>query len=207
MNVFLHEYFRMMEPGDKRNVNTVEAGGVQGINAVNSSFNNTTVNIGQPEQRINMSQTVAKYKTWVIEEKENSQLRGKLAQLNVNGEICHIERKLKRNGKEFSEKELLKNMPRSKTSLVTGPAGSGKSILATRITVAWAESVESIYDLVLFLSSMDNLPLHKLLWGEYARLIGKDSERIYQELLEIKDFKILVIIDGLGNKQYFVLSG
>ena len=192
-----------MEPGNQRNVNQVEAGGVQGINAVNSTFHGLTVNIGQPEQRINMSQAVAKYKTWVLEEKENSQLRRKLAQVNVNGEICHIERKLKGNAEEFSGDELMEHIAQSKTSLVTGPAGSGKSILAARITMAWAESVESIYDLVLFLSSlhkMDNLPLHKLLWGEYASLIGEDSERIYRELLEIKDIKILVIIDGLGNK-------
>ena len=190
------------------NVNLVGAGAVQGVNAINSTIHGLSVNINQQnEQQTDLSQILAPYMKWILDEEENTQLRRKLKQLNVNGELCYIERKLKGNGEVFSAEELLKNIPRSKTSLVTGPAGSGKSILATRITVAWAESVESIYDLVLFLSSMDNLPLHKLLWGEYARLIGKDSERIYQELLEIKDFKILVIIDGLGNKQYFVLSG
>ena len=191
-----------MEPGNQRNVNQVEAGGVQGINAFNSTFHGLTVNIGQPEQRINMSQTVAKYKTWVLEEKENSQLRRKLAQLNVNGELCHIERKLKGNGKEISAEELLKHISQSKTSLVTGPAGSGKSILAARITVAWAESKNPSYDLVVFLSSLqerDNLPLHIQIWGEYAGHIEEDSAKwIYQEIKNMKD-KVLIIIDGLGK--------
>ena len=192
----------MMEPGDQRNVNTVEAGGVQGINAVNSNFNNTTVYINQHhEQRTNMSQIRAKYKTWLRDEKENTQLRRKLEQLNVNGELCHIERKLKGNGREISAEELLRHIPQSKTSLVTGPAGSGKSILAASITIAWAESDESSYDIVLFLSSLhstNNLPLHQIIWGEYASHIREqDSPRIYQELLERK-VKILVIIDGLG---------
>ena len=191
-----------MEPGNQRNVNQVEAGGVQGINAVNSTFHGLTVNIGQPEQRINMSQTVAKYKTWVLEEKENSQLRRKLAQLNVNGELCHIERKLKGNEGEFSAEELLKRIPRSKTSLVTGPAGSGKSILAARTTVAWAESKNPSYDLVVFISSLQeraNMPLHIQIWGEYAGHIPEDSaKKIYQEILNMKD-KVLVIIDGMGK--------
>ena len=191
-----------MEHGNQRNVNQVEAGGVQGINAVNSTFHGLTVNIGQPEQRINMSQTVAKYKTWVLEEKENSQLRRKLAQLNVNGELCHIERKLKGNGKEISAEELLKHISQSKTSLVTGPAGSGKSILAARTTVAWAESKNPSYDLVVLLSSLQeraNMPLHIQIWGEYAGHIQEDSaKRIYQEILNMKD-KVLVIIDGMGK--------
>ena len=154
----------MKEPGDQVNVNKVEAGGVQGGNFVNTTLNNVQFNIGQPEKQINILKTVAQYRKWVLEEKENSQLRRKLEQLNFNGEICHIERKLKGDGKKFSADELLKQISQSKTSLVTGPAGSGKSILAARTIVAWAESVESIFDVVLILNSlqkMNNLSLHK----------------------------------------------
>ena len=88
----------------------------------------------------------------------------------------------------------------SRTSLVSGPSGSGKSTLAVNITVEWAESDDDTYDLVLFLSSLhkkEKLPLHKLLWGEYASRMRKDTEEIYQEILE-RQGKILVIIDGLG---------
>ena len=46
---------------------------------------------------------------------------------------------------------------------------------------------------------MDKLPLHRQLWGEYAGHIReKDSLKIYEKLLEMKD-KILIILDGIGN--------
>ena len=184
------------------NVNLVGAGAVQGVNAINSTIHGLSVNINQQnEQQTDLSQILAPYMKWILDEEENTQLRRKLKQLNVNGELCYIERKLKGNGEVFSAEELLKNIPRSKTSLVTGPAGSGKSILATRTTVAWAESKNTSYDLVVFLSSLqerDNLPLHIQIWGEYAGLIGTDTERIYQELLKMND-KVLFIIDGLGK--------
>ena len=70
--------------------------------------------------------------------------------------------------------------------------------------VEGAEINDFLVDVVLFLSSLHkkaHLPLHKLLWGEFAGGIGKDTEEIYQELLQGKG-KILVIIDGLGNKDY-----
>ena len=86
---------------------------------------------------------------------------------------------------------------------MTGSAGSGKSTLGANLTLNWAESKVASYDAVFFLSSLHkkvNLPLLKLLWGEYAGNIGNDSVEIYQELLKRKE-KILVIIDGLGNKE------
>ena len=190
-----------MDHQNNLNVNEgVQLGAYFNSTVTNPTYNYNVTN-APPQQQSDLSQILAPYKKWILDEEENSQLRRKLKQLNVNGELCYIERKLKGNGEVFSAEELLKSIPRSKTSLVTGPAGSGKSILAARITVAWAESLESIYDVVLFLSAlhtMDNLPPHKMIWGEYASLIGKDSERIYQELLEMKNIKILVIIDGLG---------
>ena len=116
--------------------------------------------------------------------------------------LCHIERKLKGNGKEISAEELLKHISQSKTSLVTGPAGSGKSILAARTTVAWVKSKNPNYDVVVFLSSLQeraNLPLHIQIWGEYAGHIQEESaKRIYQEIKNMKD-KVLIIIDGLGK--------
>ena len=173
--------------GDQRNVNLVGAGAVQGVSAFNSTIHGPTVNINQQnEQHKDLSQILAPYKKWILDEEENSQLRRKLKQLNVNGELCYIERKLKGNGEEFSAEELLKRIPRSKTSLVTGPAGSGKSILAARTTVAWAESKNSSYDVVVFLSSLQeraDMPPHIQIWGEYAGHIQEDSaNRIYQEI-------------------------
>ena len=102
----------------------------------------------------------------------------------------------------MSADELLNSIPRGQTSLVSGPAGSGKSTLAATTILEWAKSDVSSYDTVLFLSSLQKesmSPLHKLLWGEYAGRIGKDSEEIYQDLLERKG-KVLVNIDGLGKK-------
>ena len=113
-------------------------------------------------------------------------------------------KKEKEKGKdsEFSQDEFLQNIPKSETSLVSGPAGSGKSTQAANMTVDWAKSDVSNFDVVLFLSSLHkkvNLPLTKLVWGEYASLIGENSKEIFQELLKMKE-KIFVIIDGLGKK-------
>ena len=190
--------------GDQRNVNLVGAGAVQGVNAINSTIHGLSVNINQQnEQQTDLSQILAPYMKWILDEEENTQLRRKLKQLNFNGELCFIERKLKGNdGRKFSAEELLNKIPRSKTSLVTGPAGSGKSILAARTTVAWAESKNPRYNLVVFLSSLQeraNMPLHIQIWGEYAGHIQEESaKRIYQEILNMKD-KVLIIIDGLGK--------
>lgn len=139
-----------------------------------------------------------------LSETENTTLRTKLDQLQVGSKKYLLQRKFSKKGSEsITNSELLRNIPRSKTSLVSGPSGSGKSTLAANITVDWAESEDASYEVVLFLSSLHkkvNLPLHKLLWGEFAGGIGKDTEEIYQELLERKG-KILVIIDGLGMNQ------
>ena len=190
-----------MDPQNNLNVNEgVQLGAYFNSTVTNPTYNYNITN-APPEQQTDLSQILAPYKKWILDEEENSQLRRKLKQLNVNGELCHIERKLKENEGEFSAEELLKRIPRSKTSLVTGPAGSGKSILAARTTVAWAESKNPSYDVVVFLSSLqerDNLPLHRQIWGEYAGLIGTETERIFQELLNMKD-KVLFIIDGLGR--------
>ena len=181
-------------------VNKVEAGGAQGGNFVNSTVNNPTFNIGQSDTQINISRILAQYKRWVLAKKQNSQLSTKLQQLVINGAL--IKRTLSRKGETFSAGDLLDKIPQSETSLVTGPAGSGKSTLAASTTVAWAKSSESRFDLVLYLSSlhqMNNLPLHKQVWGEFAGHIrDQDSLMIYQKLLDMKD-KILFIIDGIGK--------
>ena len=184
------------------NVNTVEAGGVQGANFTGCTVKDNTFNInGQSDQSIDISKILTQYKNWA--EKGNSQMSKKLRQLTINGEHCHIKRTLIRNGGKFSADDLLNKIPLSETSLVTGPAGSGKSTLAASTMVAWAKSSESRFDLVLFLSSlhkMDKLPLHKQIWGEFAGHIKEqDSSKIYEKLLEMND-KILFIIDGIGNQ-------
>ena len=73
----------------------------------------------------------------------------------------------------------------------------------------WAESEEdNSYQGIIYLSSLNTTKsstLHKLVWGEFASRIGDDSKAIYRELLEMKG-KILVIIDGLGNKDSHNIS-
>ena len=73
----------------------------------------------------------------------------------------------------------------------------------------WAESEEdNSYYGIIYLSSLNTTKsssLHKLVWGEFASRIGDESKEIYRELLEMKG-KILVIIDGLGNKDLYNIS-
>ena len=190
-----------MSSGNHLNVNT----GTQGANIVNSKVDNLNVtqyNTCQPDPQIDISKTFCKYKNWICEEKEHLIVRKKLRQLDMNGKHCHIKRKLKGNEEQFPEDELLNRIPHGVTSLVTGPAGSGKSTLAASTMINWAESEESRFDLVLFISSlhkMGSLPIYKQLWGEYSNKIREnESLKIYEELVERKD-KVLVIIDGLGK--------
>ena len=195
--------FEIMSSGNTDNVNLNT--GTQLANLSNSTLQNSTLIINQPDHQIDISEILAKYKQWVREEKKHSLVRKKLNQLVINGEDCHIKRSLKANDGEFPEDELLNQIPHGVTSLVTGPAGSGKSTLAASTMINWAESEESRYDLVLYFSSLheiDDIPLHKQLWGEYSSDIGnKDTSKIYDKLIDIKD-KILVIIDGLGNNKH-----
>ena len=119
-----------------------------------------------------LSAVVRDYKQF-LNETENTTLRTKLDQIQVGSTNYFLQRKLSKKGNEsITSSELLRNIARSKTSLVSGPSGSGKSTLAANITVDWAESEDdSSYDVVLFLSSLNttkSLPLHKLVWGEFA---------------------------------------
>ena len=189
-----------MSSGNNYNDNT----GTQGANMVNCEVENlniTQYNIDRSHHQINIFEIFAKYKHWVREENEHTQMRRKLKQLVINGKHCYIKTKLKGKGMEFPADEILDKIPRSVTSLVTGPAGSGKSTLAATTIVNWAESEETSFDLVLFFSSLHKigkLPLHKQLWGEYSgKIREQDSSKIYEELNQ-KATKILVIIDGLG---------
>ena len=158
-----------------------------------------------------------------LSETENTTLRTKLDQLQVGSNKFFLQRKLRKEAStsittsevpgvsksqeniqpSLTISEFLQIISKSKTSLVSGPSGSGKSTLAANITVDWAESEDDgTYDLILCLSSLNttkSLTLHKLVWGEFAGRIGKDSMEIFEELMARKG-KILVIIDGLGNK-------
>ena len=73
----------------------------------------------------------------------------------------------------------------------------------------WAESEDDdSYYGIIYLSSLNttkSLTLNNLVWGEFASRIGDESKEIYRELLEMKG-KILVIIDGLGNKDFSNIS-
>ena len=160
-----------------------------------------------PSLDISRIMNMDRYKQWI--QAENSQVTRKLEQLVINKQHCHIRRTLSRNGEEFSADDLLNKIPLTKTSLVTGPAGSGKSTLAVSTTVSWAKSLESRFDLVIFLSSlhkMDKLPLHKQLWGEFSvHIKEQDLSKIYEELLEMNG-KILFIVDGIGEKNFNPLN-
>ena len=98
---------------------------------------------------------------------------------------------------------LLDTLPRSKTTLVSAPSGTGKSTLAALITEQWEKSEQSInqHQLVLFLSSLQMIQkeeLSKLVWGEFASRMRENSKLVYQELEQMKE-KILIVIDGLGK--------
>ena len=168
--------------------------------------------INQPTHRLEFStdskltSVVENYKRFITE--ENSTIRSKLDQLKVNGKACYVERKFRKEGYKNSSlttTELLASLPRSRTSLVSAPSGSGKSTVAANMTEQWAMSEDSSHDLVLYLSSLhttQRLELSKLVWGEFASRIGKDSNLIYQEL---EKMKILIVIDGVGNIQNHII--
>ena len=158
-----------------------------------------------------LEEKVAEYKNWIMEAENDSKLRSKLDQLKIEDRKCFVERKFRKEKKEKEENErkeeslmiseLLDTLPRSKTTLVSAPSGSGKSTLAASITEQWAESEQSVNQLVLFLSSLQttqSLELSKLVWGEFASRMRGDSKLVYQELEEMKE-RILIIIDGLGK--------
>ena len=176
--------------------------GTQGANIVKSRVDNLNINIGQPDPQIDITKTFAKYKNWVSEEKEHSLVWKKLKQLEINGKQYQIKRRLEGREGKFPEDELLNRVPRGVTSLVTSPAGSGNSTLTASTMINWAKLKKTRFDLVLYFSSLheiDDLPLHKQLWGEYCSDIEEDTAKICKKLIDIKH-KILVIIDGLGKK-------
>ena len=167
--------------------------------------------INQPTHRLESStdskltSLVKEYKKFITE--ENSTIRSKLDQLEVNGKACYVERKFRKEGDKNSSlttTELLTSLPRSRTSLVSAPSGSGKSTVAANMTEQWAKSTDSGYEVVLYLSSLHSTrmsELSKLVWGSFASRLREDSKLIYQELEHLKE-KILVIIDGLGKYDF-----
>ena len=185
-----------------KNINIIHDGGVQVGNFVNSQVSHSTFIIGQSDTFIDIKNVLAQYKNWILGE-DNSQISKIQEQLRVSNQYCQKRTLQTKNNQIFSSVDLLNKISNSKTSLVTGPAWSGKSTLAALTTVIWAKSTNSKFDLVLFLSPLhkiDEIPLHKQLWGEYAGYIREqDSSKIYEKLLEMKA-KLLFIIDGIGKK-------
>ena len=125
-----------------------------------------------------LSAVVSDYKQF-LSETENTTLRTKLDQLQVGSNKYFLERKFSKDESDrITSAQLLGDIPRSKTSLISGPSGSGKSTLAANITMNWAESEEdNIYQGVIYLSSLNTTKsstLHKLVWGEFASRIGDD---------------------------------
>ena len=156
-----------------------------------------------------LSAVVRDYKQF-LSETENTTLRTKLDQLQIGRSKYFVERKFSKDESDrITSAQLLGDIPKSKTSLISGPSGSGKSTIAANITMNWAESEEdNSYQGIIYLSSLNttkSLTLHKIVWGEFATRIGDESKEIYRELLEMKG-KILVIIDGLGNKDLYNIS-
>ena len=166
--------------------------------------------INQPTHRLEFStdskltSVVENYKRFITE--ENSTIRSKLDQLEVNGKACYVERKFRKEGYKNSSlttTELLASLPSPRTSLVSAPSGSGKSTVAANMIKQWAKSADSGYEIVLYLSSKHSTrmsELSKLVWGSFASRL-RSSNLIYQELEHLKE-KILVIIDGLGKYDF-----
>ena len=175
--------------------------------------------VGEEAREKLLEEKVAEYKNWITEVDNDSKLRSKLDQLKIGDRKCFVERKFKNDiGEEekgerderekednpsLTTSELLETLPRSKTTLVSAPSGTGKSTIAASITEQWAKSRLSINQLklVLFLSSLQTtqrLELSKLVWGEFASRMRENSKLVYQELERIQE-KILIVIDGLGN--------
>ena len=174
--------------------NIIKEGGVQGANIVKSTVINPIFNIAQSDSPIDINEILDEYKRWIL-----SKIR---EQIIFKDEHCYIRSILSGNEQKISADDLLNKIPQSRTSLVKGPSKSEKSKLAATITVIWAMSEESRFDLVLFISplfKMDKIPLHKQVWGEFAGHIREqDSMKIYEKLQQMKD-KILFIIDGIGR--------
>ena len=191
------------QSGNQSHVVNVQGNLTGHFNAANIGDGNIFNIYGdKPGEQKKLSDVVRNYKHFLTKA-ENTTLRTKLDQLQVGSNKYFLQRKLKKEGNEIiSSSELLRNIPRSTTSLVSGPSGSGKSTLAANFAMDWAESEEdSSYEVVLYLSSLNttkSLTLHKLVWGEFSGRKEKVSKKIYRELLKRKE-KILVIIDGLGN--------
>ena len=187
-----------------------EHAGILNSGAVSSNCNCNCNIINQPTHRLESStdskltSLVKEYKKFITE--ENSTIRSKLDQLEVNGKTCYVERKFRKEGYKNSSlttTELLASLPRSRTSLVSAPSGSGKSTVAANMIKQWAKSADSGYEIVLYLSSKHSTrmsELSKLVWGSFASRL-RSSNLIYQELEHLKE-KILVIIDGLGKYDF-----
>ena len=128
--------------------------------------------IHHPPRKKKLSAVVRDYKQF-LSETENTTLRTKLDQLQVGRSKHFLERKFSKDGKKsITSAQLLGNIPRSKTSMVSEPSGSGKSTLAANITVNWAESEEdNSYQGVIYLSPLNTMKsstLYNLVWGEFA---------------------------------------
>ena len=188
-----------------------EHAGILNSGAVSSNCNCNCNIINQPTHRLESStdskltSLVKEYKKFITE--ENSTIRNKLNQLQVNGKTCYVERKYRSiEGDENSSlttTELLASLPSPRTSLVSAPSGSGKSTVAANMIKQWAKSADSGYEIVLYLSSKHSTrmsELSKLVWGSFASRL-RSSNLIYQELEHLKE-KILVIIDGLGKYDF-----
>ena len=174
------------------------------VNAtVNLNISDNKKLITQEDKDRMFQDQVKLYRNQILNTDNNTSLRTKLDQLNISGRKCHVKRTFATKGEKskLTSDEFLKNLPRSKTSLVSAPSGSGKSTIAASITEQWAKSEDSSYDLVLFLSSLHTAKesaLQRMVWGEYTSTMREESKFIYQEMEERKG-KILIIIDGLGN--------
>ena len=97
------------------------------------------------DQEETLETVMKEYKKFVTED-QNSTLRMKIEQLKLDGKMCFIERKFRKEniGGSLTTSELLDTLPRSKTTLVSAPLGTGKSTLAASITEKWAKSDKSI---------------------------------------------------------------
>ena len=90
---------------------------------------------------------------------------------------------------------LLKDIPKSKTSIVSGDSGSGKSTTAAKISIFWAEASDGFggFDIIIHMSVIQTkikLAYPKFAWGE----------SVLKELNE-KEEKVLFVCDSLGKRE------
>ena len=156
---------------------------------------------------------IRQYRT-SVRDGNHSKIQDRLRKLeNIHKQEIFVERTfqmLKPERKEENTRnktsDIEKLVLEEPTTLLKGPAGAGKSLVATKVLQRWADGI-ILKDITccLFLStgSEDKIPLNKIIWDEHKDFQfwgGKDfSEAFYNLKLLAYAGHLAVIIDGLDE--------